>query len=39
MKNNLEKLKSFPANNHNWNNKAICQNKQIENYWCNLETT
>ena len=29
--------KSFPAKNHDWNNKAICQKKQIDNYRHNLE--
>ena len=28
---------SFPAKNHDWNNKAICQKKQIDNYQHNLE--
>ena len=29
--------KSFPAKSHDWNNKAICQKRQIENYRRNPE--
>ena len=29
--------KSFPAKSHDWNNRAICQKRQIENYRRNPE--